>query len=114
VLLGLDRQQEDAAATLGAGSWTIFRRVVFPALRLPLLSGALLSFARAIGEFGAIVIVAGNIPLYSQTAAVYVLGEVESENRAGASAMSIVMVAIAFSLILVVSWLQRRGKTEAA
>jgi len=107
VLLSLDRVQEDAAATLGAGAWTIFRRITLPALILPVTSGALLSFARAIGEFGSIIIVAGNIPLYSQTAAVYVFGEVESENRVGASAMSIVMLAIAFVLILSVDWLQR-------
>ena len=112
VLLNLERAQEDAAATLGAGGWTIFRRVVLPPLLLPLSSGALLSFARAIGEFGAIVIVAGNIPFRSQTAAVYVLGEVESENRLGASAVSIVMIAIAFSLLLLVSYLQRRGQKE--
>jgi sulfate transport system permease protein len=73
----------------------------------------LLGFARAIGEFGAIVIVAGNIPMVSQTAAVYLLGEVESENRLGASALSIVMVAIAFSLILIVDWLQKRAGKEA-
>jgi sulfate transport system permease protein len=114
VLIDLDRAQEDAASTLGAKGWTIFRRVTLPPLLLPLLSGALLSFARAIGEFGAIVIVAGNIPLYSQTAAVYVLGEVESENRLGASAVSIVMVAIAFSLILLVGWLQRRRMRDKA
>ncbi len=114
VLLNLDRVQEDAAATLGANSWTIFRRITLPPLVLPLASGALLSFARAIGEFGAIVIVAGNIPMYSQTAAVYVLGEVESENRLGASAVSIVMVAIAFSLMMLVDWLQRRSQEVGA
>jgi sulfate transport system permease protein len=108
VLIDLDRTQEDAAATLGARGWTVFRRITLPHLILPLASGALLSFARAIGEFGAIVIVAGNIPFYSQTAAVYVLGEVESENRLGASAVSMVMVAVSFSLILIVGWLQRR------
>jgi sulfate transport system permease protein len=112
VLLGLERAQEDAAATLGAGSWTIFRRVVLPPLVLPLTSGALLSFSRAIGEFGAIVIVAGNIPLYSQTAAVYVLGEVESENRLGASAVSIVMIAVALGLLMLVSYLQRRAQSD--
>jgi sulfate transport system permease protein len=112
VLIDLDRTQEDAATTLGAGGWTIFRRITLPPLFLPLASGALLSFARAIGEFGAIVIVAGNIPFYSQTAAVYVLGEVESENRLGASAVSIVMVAISFSLIMLISWLQRRSRRE--
>lgn len=112
VLIDLDRTQEDAAATLGAAGWTIFRRITLPPLLLPLTSGALLSFARAIGEFGAIVIVAGNIPLYSQTAAVYVLGEVESENRLGASAVSIVMVAISFSLMMLINWIQRRSRRE--
>ncbi len=114
VLLSLDRSQEDAAASLGAGDWTIFRRIILPPLLLPLASGALLSFARAIGEFGAIVIVAGNIPMRTQTAAVYVLGEVESENRLGASAISIVMLTIAFSLLLLVDWLQKRRAKESA
>jgi sulfate/thiosulfate transport system permease protein len=109
VLINLDRTQEDAAATLGANSWTIFRRITLPPLILPLVSGALLSFARAIGEFGSIVIVAGNIPFYSQTAAVYVLGEVESENRLGASAVSLVMVGFAFLLMMLVDGLQRRS-----
>ena len=108
VLAVLDRDQENAAATLGAPGWMIFWRIIFPSIRLPLISGALLSFARAVGEFGAIVIVAGNIPLFSQTAAVYVLGEVESENRMGASAVSIVMIAIALTATLTAQALQRR------
>lgn len=112
VLLSLDRAVEDAAATLGAGPWTIFRRVTLPPLVPPLTSGALLSFARAVGEFGAIIIVAGNIPLRSQTAAVYVWGEVESENRFGASAVSVALLAIAFALILVVDLIQSRRQEE--
>ena len=111
VLEGLDRESESAAATLGAGPATIFLRVTLPALWLPIASGALLSFARAIGEFGAIVIVSGNIPLRTQTA---VLGEVESSNRQGASAMSIVMLSLAFVLVLFVDWLRRRGRKERA
>ena len=114
VLLELDRTQEHAAATLGAGSWTIFRRIIVPPLTLPILTGALLSFARAIGEFGSIVIVAGNIPFISQTAAVYVFGEVESENRLGASAVSIVMVAIAFGLLMFADYLRKRSGKEKA
>ena len=109
VLESLDRDQEEAAATIGAGRWTIFRRVVLPAIALPLTTGTLLSFARAIGEFGAIVVVAGNIPLRSQTAAVYVLGEIESENQRAASAMSVVMLAIAFGLVVLVDYLQTRN-----
>jgi sulfate transport system permease protein len=115
VLADLDREPEEAAATLGASAWTTFRRVTLPALLLPVTSGTLLSFARAIGEFGAIVIVAGNIPLRSQTAAVYVFSQVESENRQGASAMSVVMLAISLALVLLVDGLQsrsRRGRVE--
>lgn len=108
VLEALEREEEEAAATLGAGAWTSFRRVVLPKLWLPITGGALLSFARAVGEFGAIVIVAGNIPLRTQTAAVYVFGEVESANRRGASAVSLVLVALAFGLVLLVDQLQRR------
>jgi len=111
VLEALDRAQEEAAVTLGANAWTTFWRVVFPPLLLPLTTGTLLSFARAIGEFGSIVIVAGNIPLFSQTAAVYVFGEVESENRLGASAVSLVMLALAFVLVMLVDWLQRRRRS---
>jgi sulfate transport system permease protein len=113
VLMELDRAQEHAAATLGAGGWTIFRRIILPPLTLPVITGALLSFARAIGEFGSIVIVAGNIPFRSQTAAVYVFGEVESENRLGASAVSIVMVAIAFGLLIFANYLRRRANKES-
>lgn len=108
VLLELDREQERAAATLGAKSATIFRRIIFPALALPTLSGSLLSFARAVGEFGAVVIVAGNIPLKSQTAAVYVLGAVESENRLAASAVSIVLIAVSLSVMLFTNYVIKR------
>lgn len=112
VLHELDREPEDAAATLGAGGFTVFRRVTFPALVGPLITGTLLSFARAVGEFGSIVIVAGNIPLRSQTAAVYVLGEVESDNRRGASAMSLVLLAMTFILFLAIDRIQSRRRNR--
>jgi sulfate transport system permease protein len=114
VLEGLDREPEAAAATLGAGPITIFRRVTLPSIRLSLLSGMLLSFARGVGEFGAIVLVSGNIPFHTQTAAVYVLGEVESQDQLGASAMSVVLLAIAFGLVLLVDALQRRAAGSEA
>lgn len=108
VLAELDVSEEEVAATLGASPWKTFRSVVFPSIRPAVLSGVLLSFARALGEFGAVVVVAGNLPMRSQTAAVYVWGEIESENRLGASAMSIVLLVLSFSLVMVVDWLQRR------
>lgn len=113
VLEDLDLAQEEAATTLGASAWTTFRRVVLPALALPLTTGALLSFARALGEFGAIIIVAGNIPLRSQTAAVYVYGQIEAGNLETATAMSVVMLALAFALVVLADVLQRRGQREA-
>jgi len=103
ILEDLDQTQERAAATLGANPWSIFRKIVLPALILPTLGGSLLSFSRAVGEFGAIVIVAGNIPLRTQTAAVYVFSQVESENRLGASAVSIVLILISFAVLLIVN-----------
>lgn len=108
VLEELDYSQEEAAATLGATPWRTFRSVVLPALRPAILSGMLLSFARALGEFGAVVVVAGNLPLRSQTAAVFVWGEIESENRLGASAMSLALLLLSFTLVMVVEYLQKR------
>jgi sulfate transport system permease protein len=111
--MDLDRTQEYAASTLGAEGLTIFRRIILPPLTLPIITGALLCFARAVGEFGSIVIVAGNIPFRTQTAAVYVFGEVESENRLGASAVSIAMIAISLSLLLIANYLRRRSEKES-
>jgi sulfate transport system permease protein len=108
VLEGLDRAQEHAAETLGANSWVTFWKIVFPNLALPLLSGSLLSFSRAVGEFGAVVIVAGNIPLKTQTAAVYTLGAVESENRLGASAVSMVLIFISLMILVLTQAIQKK------
>jgi len=114
VLEELDYSEEEAAATLGASAWRTFWNVIFPAIRPAVWSGVLLSFARALGEFGSIVVVAGNLPLRSQTAAVYVWGEIESENRLGASAMSIVLLAVSFALVMLVDALQRRKEGARA
>lgn len=108
VLEEIESDQEEAARSLGASDWQTFVKVLLPAILPAVLTGALLSFSRALGEFGAVVIVAGNIPMFSQTAAVYVLGELESENRVGASAMSAVLLVVSFALVLVVDWIQRR------
>jgi len=114
VLMEIDLDQEEAAHTLGASSWRTFRTVLLPAITPAIVTGALLSFARALGEFGSIIIVAGNFPLRSQTAAVYVLTQIESDNQRGASAMSVVLLGIAFCLVFVVDLVQRRQERRGA
>jgi sulfate transport system permease protein len=94
VLIELDRSQEEAAYTIGASKWTIFRTIILPAISPAIITGALLSFARALGEFGSIVVVAGNIPGRTLTAPVYVYGQLESYNQRGASAISLVLLAL--------------------
>jgi sulfate transport system permease protein len=108
VLLELDVGQEEAAITLGASPSTAFFRVVLPPLVPAILSGTLLSFARALGEFGSIVIVSGNVPGRTLTAAVLVYGEIEAGRPQVAAAISTALLAVAFGLIVVVEQLQRR------
>jgi sulfate transport system permease protein len=111
VLMEVEKGQEEAAYTLGASKWTTFRRVVLPAIAPALITGSLLCFARALGEFGSVVVVAGNIPGVTLTAPVYVYGQIESQNQRGASAMSILLLALSFTLILTVEWMQGRNRT---
>jgi sulfate transport system permease protein len=108
VLAGLDIHQQEAAHTLGASGWTTFRRVLLPAIMPAVITGGMLSFARALGEFGSIVIVAGNIPLRTQTAAVYIYGQVEGGNNTAASSVSLVVLAIALGTTLIAERLIRR------
>jgi len=115
VLMEAERGQEEAAYTLGASGWTTFRRVVLPMILPAIITGSLLSFARALGEFGSVVVVAGNIPGRTLTAPVYVYGQIESQNQRGASSMSILLLALSFSLILIVEWMQsRKGRHDVA
>ncbi len=109
MLAGLDAHQPEAAQTLGASGWTTFRRVIVPAILPALISGGMLSFARALGEFGSIVIVAGNIPMKTQTAAVYIYGQVEGGDIGAASSISLVVLAIALGTTLAAEWLLRKG-----
>ena len=114
VLMEAERGQEEAAYTLGASGWTTFRRVVLPMISPAIITGSLLSFARALGEFGSVVVVAGNIPGRTPTAPVYVYGQIESQNQRGASSMSILLLGLSFALILVVEWMQsRKGERRA-
>jgi sulfate transport system permease protein len=113
VLVGLNVAQEEAAVTLGASSWETFRRVIFPAIRPAVISGALLSFARALGEFGSIIIVAGNIPMRSQTATTYIYAQVEAGDMPAASGVSLVLIGIALTATILVDVLTRKQRTDA-
>jgi sulfate transport system permease protein len=108
VLAKLDESQEEAAHTLGASGWLTFRRIILPAILPAMVTGGMLSFARAMGEFGSIVIVAGNIPMRTQVATVYIYGQVEGGNLPAASAVSLVMLLIALVTTLGADWLVRR------
>jgi sulfate transport system permease protein len=107
VLMELEPAQEEAAYTLGASAWATFRKVTIPSLLPGLLTGVFLTFVRALGEFGAVVIVAGNIPMKTQVAAVYVYGEIESYNPRGATSVSVLVLLISFAALVLLERLTR-------
>lgn len=107
VLMELEMDQEEAAYTLGAWPWTTFWRVTLPAILPGLLTGIFLTFVRALGEFGAVVIVAGNIPMKTQVAAVYVYGEIESYNPQGATSVSMAVLLLSFFALMLLERLSR-------
>ena len=107
VLLELDREMEEAAASLGAGPLRTFRYIVFPNLFPAILSGVALAFARAIGEFGSVVLISGNLPFKTEMASVYIFGRLQTQDTAGAAALSLVLLAISFGVLLIVGALRR-------
>jgi sulfate transport system permease protein len=107
VLLELDREMEEAAASLGAGPLKTFRFVVFPNLLPAILSGVALAFARAVGEFGSIVLISGNLPFKTEVVSVFIFGRIESGDPAGAAAVSVVILAISFAMLLGIGALRR-------
>ena len=113
VLLELEPQMEEAAASLGAGPLTTFRRVVLPNLYPAIAAGAALSFARAISEFGSTVLISGNLPFETQVAAVHIFGQIESDNTTGAAAVSTVLLLVALLVLVGLDvaqrWAARRG-----
>jgi sulfate transport system permease protein len=108
VLIEMDRAEEEAAATLGAGAWTTFWRVTLPGLWPSILTGSGLSFSRALGEFGSVVMVAGNQPLATKTAPLYIFGEIEGGNRHGAMVVSTVLLASSLLILVALNEVQRR------
>jgi sulfate transport system permease protein len=107
VLEELEPELEEASATLGATRWQTIRRVVFPAILPALVTGFALAFARAVGEFGSVVFIAGNMPYRSEIAPVLIVAKLEGYNYAGATAIATVLLVASFVLLLVINLLQR-------
>lgn len=108
VLIELDREVEEAAASLGASRFTTFRRVILPSLFPAIASGAGLSFARAISEYGSLVLLSGNLPLKTQVASVRILTYIEGGKNAEAAVVATVLLAIALVVIVALDVIQRR------
>ena len=109
VLIELDREMEEAALSLGANTRTVFLRVILPNLLPAILSGAALAFARAVGEFGSIVLISGNIPFETQVASMFIFKQIESDNPIGAAAISVVLLALSLLVLIGIRGLGRWG-----
>jgi sulfate/thiosulfate transport system permease protein len=100
---------EQAAESLGAGRATVFRRIILPNLTPAIIAGGGLAFARAVGEFGSLVLLAGNLPFKTQAASFFIFSQVESDNLVAAAAVSVVLLVAALVLLLVFGWLSKRA-----
>jgi len=108
LLIEMDREMEEAAASLGASGFTVFRRIIFPNLLPGLAAGVALAFARALGEFGSVLIFAGGLP-ETQVSSVFIRQQIESGNEVGAAAVSVVLLVASLLLLAAVSLIQRWG-----
>ncbi len=106
VLEDVNRELEEAAATLGANRWQTFRIVIFPVVFPALMTGFALAFARALGEYGSVIFIAGNIPMVSEITPLLIITKLEQYDIAGATALAVVMLVAAFVMLLVINTLQ--------
>jgi sulfate transport system permease protein len=107
VLLSLDREMEEAAASLGARPFQVFRRIILPTITPALLSGIALAFARAIGEFGSIVLISGNIPYKTEVASVFISGRIENDDFSGAAAVSVTLLMLTVLILAALGGISR-------
>ena len=116
VLEDAEKELEEAATCLGATRWQTFSRVIFPAIAPALLTGFAMAFARAIGEYGSVIFIAGNMPMVSEITPLIIVGKLEQYDYAGATAVAVVMLVISFVLLLVINALQawQRRQTGGA
>ena len=110
VLLTLDREAEQAAESLGASPWTTFRRIILPSLMPAILSGGALAFARALGEFGSVVLIAGNLPFKTQVASVFIYGSIQSDDVVEASSISVVLLLLSVLVLAGIAAVDRWGR----
>jgi sulfate transport system permease protein len=110
VLEDLDKELEEAASSLGANSWQTFRLVLFPSILPALLTGVALAFARALGEYGSVIFIAGNMPLHTEITSLLIVSKLEQYDTAGAAAIALVMLVISFVLLLVINLLQAKTR----
>lgn len=116
VLEDIESELEEAAATLGANRWQTFTRVIFPVLFPALMTGFALAFARAIGEYGSVIFIAGNMPMISEITPLLIITKLEQYDYTGATALSVVMLVISFILLLIINllqWWSRRRSIES-
>lgn len=106
VMAEIDREIEEAAATLGASRWTTIGRVIMPTLAPAILTGFALAFARAVGEYGSVIFIAGNIPYVSEIAPLLIVIRLEEFDYAGATALAAIMLAISFAMLLLINLIQ--------
>ena len=115
VLMEVDREMEEAAASLGAPNHRIFRSIVLPNLVPAMIAGCGLAFARAVGEFGSLVLLTGNVPFKTEAASVYIYGQVQTSDYSGAAAVSVFLLAVSVGLLLALNlfanWRSRHERT---
>ncbi|MGE4286094.1 MAG: sulfate ABC transporter permease subunit CysT [Phycisphaerae bacterium] len=107
VLADLNRESEDAAASLGATRFQTFRKIIFPEILPSVLTGSALAFARAIGEYGSVVFISGNMPMRTEITPLLIITKLEQYDYAGATAIAAVMLIISFIMLLIINLLQR-------
>lgn len=114
VLRDLEQELEEAAATLGATRLQTFRRVIIPALRPAMITGFALAFARAIGEYGSVVFISGNMPMRTEVVPLLIMSKLEQFDYEGATAIALVMLVLSFALLFAINLLQRRSSLSHA
>ena len=112
LLMEMDREMEEASTSLGAGGFTTFRRVIFPNLLPGIVAGVMLAFARALGEYGSLILISGNIPFDTEVSSVFIRSQIESGNVPGASAVSVVLLALSVLMLIGVSVFAGGGRNR--